>query len=925
MITFTYPALWLLLIPLLVLQYARPERSRFRNLLRLLLTVVILGSATMPFLRLPDRTGVVMVLADLSSSMPPDARSGSENIIHRLDSRRPADSRFGVIGFSGDAMFEKLPESPGFDGFKGFYADPGSTNLYAAMQLALRNIPGDTPARMLLITDGLWNGPDPEPLFAEAAARRIAVDYRLMARNTSADLEITGIDAPLRVAPGELYTISIEVNSPVRQSGSISISRGGSRENRGVDFQPGINRFTWRDRAGAPGVADYGIVVSGSGADEVPENNRARCLVEIAGRKPLLLLTSSPSRHLAELLRRAGFPLVVREPAPAELLPERLSGYSGVILENVPASSLGLNGMKLLAELVKSGSLGLLMTGGRSSFAVGGYYRSPLEEVLPVSFEQRQEIRRAKSAIMVALDRSGSMAMEIGAGTKMALANLATVEVLRMMAPDDEFGVVAVDSSTHLVQPLEPVSENSDTAAKIVAIEAMGGGIFIYQALYAATAELLKSDAPQRHLLLFADAQDSEEPGDFRELLQRANDSGITVSVVGLGTPEDCDAELLREIARRGGGICYFTENAEELPRIFVEDTFVMARHTFISDPVEAEFLPAARTLPARTPLTGVVELGGYNLCYARENAEILLRSRDEYSAPLAAIAPAGLGRVAVFTGEADGKYTGAFGDDERAGNLFGALVRWIAAEDENRDDWLVLQRLINGVHRIELLLDPERTADPFPALPTVTTLIAFGNGTTENRSDEMRWEGPDRLVGEIAMKGDAIYIANLTIPGHRPLVLSPVALPGSPEFSTTAERDIPLTELCASTGGRERLAPDELWRELPRRKQFFALWPPGAAVAVLLLLAMVAERRFGLPELRFRRMTRSEKSEVESNREPRRHRSSGSKRTAGRRDVPPPETPPVSDAKSPDPASVPNGNDGDELTSALRRARRRH
>ena len=73
-----------LLIPLLVLQYARPERSRFRNLLRLLLTVVILGSATMPFLRLPDRTGVVMVLATvvLLAKTPRKASDG-ENIAPR--------------------------------------------------------------------------------------------------------------------------------------------------------------------------------------------------------------------------------------------------------------------------------------------------------------------------------------------------------------------------------------------------------------------------------------------------------------------------------------------------------------------------------------------------------------------------------------------------------------------------------------------------------------------------------------------------------------------------------------------------------------------------------------------------------------------------------------------------------------------------
>ena len=48
--------------------------------------------------------------------------------------------------------------------------------------------------------------------------------------------------------------------------------------------------------------------------------------------------------------------------------------------------------------------------------------------------------------------------------------------------------------------------------------------------------------------------------------------------------PVDVDAELLRDIARRGEGRVFFTQNAQELPRLFAQDTFVVARSTFIEE-----------------------------------------------------------------------------------------------------------------------------------------------------------------------------------------------------------------------------------------------------------------------------------------------------------------------------------------------------
>ena len=845
-----WPAAFLLILPLAVFLSLRPFRSRRVCVLRTGVYLAVVLALAGISVEWPDRAGTLMVAVDRSRSMPENAKEEAESFLRRLENARPRDSRLGVVAFGGDAVIDKLPESPGFDGLRSRIGNPDGSNISEALSLALNQIPADSPGRILLLTDGLWTGAAPERVTAYAAARGVPVDVRLLMRSGVNDLAIVQLDSPLSAAAGEFYTLNCRIVSPAPQRATCRIRRGdGPWSVREVDLQRGVNFVSWRDRGEKAEVIDYTIEVVGAdpASDERPENNRARRLVEIVGRKPVLLLTESPSGNLGRVLAGAGIPVVSRRPSPAELTPGKLAGYSGVILENVPASRLGPDGMALLANMVKSGALGLMMTGGRSSFAVGGYYRSPLEEILPVSLEQRREMRKSLLALAVALDRSGSMSAPIGSMTKMDMANLATLEVFRLLMPRDEFSVIAVDSAPHVAIPLTPVEDIVGGETRIRSIESMGGGIFVYTALHAATTELMKSNAATRHLILFADAADAEEPGSYRELLERTSREGITVSVVGLGFESDCDAEFLKDVARRGNGMIYFSDRADELPRIFAQDTFLMARSTFIDTPVEALYTNALRTL-SNADFGRSAEFGGYNLCYGKEGTEVILVSNDEFNAPIAAIGQAGLGRVCVLTAEADGEYTGQFAVDPMAGTLLSALAGWMMTPDSGEGEYLLSQTLADGVHRIEIHLDPERERDPFPVPPVVNTVISQEGGTPVTRQDAFVWVTPDRLEANIPLEGDAVYLSTVGWEGKRPETLAPVALAYSPEFRPAeAATGMEIIELAASTGGGERLLPDGIWEELPARPRVFPLTPWFGLAAVILLLLEVAERRLGL------------------------------------------------------------------------------
>ena len=330
-----------------------------------------------------------------------------------------------------------------------------------------------------------------------------------------------------------------------------------------------------------------------------------------------------------------------------------------MILENVPAGQIGMSGMETLASWVEETGSGLAMTGGQKSYGPGGYFKSPLERVLPISMEMRREHRKLSVAVVVALDRSGSMSMPAGGGRiKMDLADLGTVQVLDLLSPMDEIGVFAVDTVAHEIVPLDTVENNLGYRSKILAIGSEGGGIYIYEALVASARMIQNAKAQTKHIILFSDAADAEQSTHYEEIVGKLRDADVTVSVVGLGTEHDCDANMLKDLARRGGGECYFSDDPDEIPRIFAQDTFTIARSTFIDQPTPFEFT-AGYSLLGTPPVSAPPSLGGYNLCYLRPQANLAAVTSDEYKAPVVASWNAGNGRVLCYLGEADGKFSG--------------------------------------------------------------------------------------------------------------------------------------------------------------------------------------------------------------------------------------------------------------------------
>ena len=852
--TLLHPIWLLLLIPLIISLRVWKLPSRLLEVLRLAMLSLILLAMCGLAVKLPSRTGTIVIVTDRSRSMPPDSETKQKEAIDFIQGAMGSDANLAVVSFGRVAAIEQSPQSGKFAGFfNEVYGD--ASDLNGAIEKAMALIPRGAPGRVLLLSDGRWTGKDPSGIAAQAAARGISLDYRLMQRASINDVAISHIDAPETVNPGESFMLAAWIRTPVPGELSFELLRGNQRLAAGTrKVSSGLSRLIFRDKAIHPGTHQYTVRIVGTETDPVPENNSAKILVGIKGGRPILHITNAADSGLARLLQAGGLDIKTVPPSVSRWSLDELSGYSAVLVENVLADEIGLHGMENLAVWVKESGAGFMMTGGKNAYGPGGYFRSPLEPIMPVSMELRREHRKLSLAIVVAMDRSGSMSMTVGDGrTKMQLANLATAEVFDMLSPMDEFGVVAVDSSPHTIVDLAPVENLSHARSDILRIGSQGGGIFVYEALSAAAKMLVKAQAGTRHIILFADAADSEQPGRYRQLLEECRKANITVSVVGLGTPHDVDAALLRDIAYRGNGRCFFTENAQELPRLFAQDTFVVARSTFIDEAT------TVRTTGGMVSLTGrgyqiPSPIGGYNLCYIRPDANLAAVTVDEYKAPVVAAWQAGIGRVICYTGEADGEHTGPIADWKDVGNFLTSLVRWTGGDSGNLpSEMLLTQRVKNGINVVELHLDPEREGEVFRELPTVTVLRGIvGEKPTVDKT-ELSWTSADTLAADIPIYGSETVLTTVEMPGGGNISLSPVCLPYSPEFKPAQPESglVTMERLAKATNGKQRINLGEIWDDLPRQPRLISLQPWLLIVALSLLLLETLERRTGLLSMR--------------------------------------------------------------------------
>lgn len=899
------PELLLLLLPLALLWRTWGGPLRGIGGLRLAIALLAVLAAAGPFLPLAAPGRDIVVVVDRSDSMALDAGARAEEILRLLEEERAAGDRVGLVIFGARPQVLRAPSAEARS--SGLPAlseqDARGSDLAGALETALTLLPAGRTGRVLLLSDGLVDGEDPLALARRAGARGVPIDVRPLSRSWGLGARVLQLDAPAEVDPGAPLGLVGWVQADRAGEARFVLKRGETVLREGeTTLEVGSNRLLFRDLAPLSGLATYTLAVHQEG-DTHADDDQALAVSRVVGGRGVLVINDQGGQSaLVTALTSAGVPLTALSPEQAPKDRASLEAWRVVALENVAADRLGA-GLDALAAFVEDGG-GLLMTGGAASFGVGGYHSSPLDPLLPVSMEQRVEQRKQGLALVIAMDRSGSMAEDVGGGrTKMDLANLGAASAIRLLGPMDHVGVLAVDESAHVVSPLGPAENAEAIAGRVLRVRSEGGGIYTRTALIAA-AKLLEA-APQknRHITLFADAADSEEQEGVPDLISRLREAGVTISVIALGSKFDSDAKFLESVAAQGGGTVAFTMRPSELPRLFAQDTLIASRASVVEEPTGTATRGELRTL-GLTSSRGPT-LGGYNRTWPREGSLTGLVTTDENAAPVLAWRQAGAGRTAAFTGQIGGRWGEAALAWEGMGSTLSSLTRWLGAQ-EAPSGWYATAAREGQDLRVTVEREP---GAPLSVAPVAR--VRDPDGAT--REVALVAEGPDRWSGRVRLTGAGVTLGVVGLGPDQVLSLPPVALAGSPERvppADPAQGERLLRRLAAASGGTVNAPVSALLQGEVLTSTGRVLTDLLLGLALALTLLEIVARRLWSGRLRL--PAREAAPQAPSEPAP----------LSARRDAPRPDAP--SGPAAPATTDTPQQNTTSDVSQALARARER-
>jgi len=617
-------------------------QKRVSCALRCLAAALIVAALAGAHLDVASKRVALAVLVDVSDSASDEAVAEGLAFARELDQRK-GSNRVAVFAFARsatpieDLSAERRPaEEERLD----------ATDVQGAIELALATFPAGYMGRIVLCSDGLDNRGDAAEAARQARARNVPVLARPYPAPELEEVILTDVSLPRDVQPAASAAVTVEVFSSVATDATIAVYRNQWKvAENAVAIGEGENRFVFDVHAPEAGFMDVSATITAR-ADTWTDNNSGRAIASVKAQPRVLLIEDkeADARFLYRALSRKKIKVDLR---PGEAFPTTLAeleNYSLVILGDVPYRALPEGALERLGVYVRDLGGGLLTLGGENTYGLGGYKETPLAAMLPVEMESESRRDIPTLALVMVLDKSGSMA-----NAKIELAKAAASAAVEILSDEDYAGLIAFDATAHRICPITSAAERATIVSQIQRLSA-GGGTNIYPALIQAREDLLSARAALRHIILLTDGRTSG--AGYEELASQISSDLITISTVAVG--QGADTALLQRMAALGRGRYYFTEDPRSIPRIFVKETMAAQRSAIIEDPFVPQVMSPAEVLRG-IPLDEAPPLYGYVLLKPKPLAEVLLAS--ERGDPLLARGRYGLGKVASFASDATNRW----------------------------------------------------------------------------------------------------------------------------------------------------------------------------------------------------------------------------------------------------------------------------
>lgn len=861
-IRFESPAWLLLLLPALLLTFVPYLAARRRigagrrrtavAVRTLLLSALVFALAGFQLVLPVDRLATVFVV-DLSDSVGESGRENALAFLRETLDVMPEGDQAGIVAFGKDALVERLPEElREIDRLRSAPVK-ASTDIGAALRLAAALFPDAAQKRIVLISDGNDTTGRGQREAALAAARGIQVETRVIGLADRDEVLVERLTTPSTARLGEEIEATADITSSVAQPATVRLYADGTLvATERLDLKAGANRVVFRVKPSEAGFHTFRVVVEAA-ADTFSQNDRADSNTIVKG-EPRILVLAGNTVVAAELVAALEAEGQNVDSIIPEALPTDFAGlvtYDSIVVVDVPRLRFNDRQLAALQVYVRDLGRGVVMVGGPNGFGAGGYTKTPMEELLPVDMGVRNRQKEPDIALVVVIDKSGSMdachcnSFDGGTGgggqlqgvRKVDIGKEAILRAAAALTARDELGVVAFDESAHWVVQTQPLGNVTDLEGDVAKINPLGQ-TNIFAGLDQAVGSLEKATATRRHVILLTDGWSSS--GQYDALLARMKAAGITLSTVGAGGGSN---PFLEDLAKQGGGRFYNAANPASIPDIFLKETQQVAGQQIVEEsffPIQTSDSPIIRGLAD----SGFPRLLGYNGTTIKSAAQqVLVSPRDD---PLLAQWQYGLGRSVAWTSDSTGRWAKNWVGWKGFTQFFSQLVSWTFPGEETGGIEARFESL-DGRTRLHVE-SVETDGSPRDFYRTMVTIVGPDLEPREVILDQVAPGVYEQDLGEIGSGAYAVRITQ-TRPGAPALgrtvgLVEPVAA----EYRLLGVNTPFLAALRSATGGTEIALATDPWRhDLKLTSSFTELWPWLLVLALLLWPLDVALRRVSL------------------------------------------------------------------------------
>jgi Mg-chelatase subunit ChlD len=752
----------------------------------------------------------VILGVDLSRSVGQEGRERASELLETARHYENTTTRAGLLAFGRAPEWEFLPRQKiPFSEF-GARVDREETDIQAALQAAAAQVGEGRQGRILLLSDGNENRGQSARAIPLLGAQGISVwTLPVGSARGRNEVYLSDLKLPHQVDSAEGFEIRATVESWRESRARVRLLRDGAlHSEQELRLKAGSNALSFRDTLKERGNHNYEVLVE-SADDTLAENNMLQGVIEVKGPPRVLLLSARPEnqRSLARALQVQGYVVAESAPESHPLSLAELSTFDLLILDNVPAFRLSHAKMENIEKYVRDLGGGLWVVGGSQSYGAGGYFRTPLERILPVDMRPPARLEMPHVALLFVIDKSGSMGAGGEGSTKLDLAKAAAIAAADIMNPTDQVGILAFDANWDWALPFRQVGKGEWITEKLANLQS-DGGTDLFKAMIEAQRGITGRQAAIKHVIVLSDGL--TDKADFSSLVGKMARDGITVSTVSVG--DDADVPLMADIAKAGKGRGYVALDPQTIPQIFTTETLLISRDLLIEKPVAASVVTPSGPLRGIAP-SSLPSLYGYVLTYPKPRADLQMRVDKD---PLLVSWRYGLGRVMAFTSDLSGRW----GKEWVAWQSF---PRW--ASQITRD---AMRKMLDTKVRTEFLTDGESVK--------ITTDLASRDGkflnqlklksniTSPDRStaeQTLQQSAPGRYAGQFTPAQRGIHFVTLFAEGDAgepPVTVAtvPYIVPYPKEYRELKPNLSLLSRIAEETGG-EMLDPESLADGLKR------------------------------------------------------------------------------------------------------------